>query len=97
MIAGLMRAASAVASIDGSLCHGGRPTTYLQQLDCGAPDSAASVAQDDPSADRLVEHTPVAGSTRSTRLAAAMSPAIHAVIERTCSYPVARRKVGARP
>src|SRR5690606_34827642 len=44
-----------------------------------------------------VEQTPVAGSARSTFVAAARSPASHAVIDRTCSYPVASRKVGARP
>src|SRR5690606_738207 len=44
-----------------------------------------------------VLHTPVAGSTSSTRAAASTSPASQATIERTCSYPVASRKVGARP
>jgi hypothetical protein len=44
-----------------------------------------------------VEQTPVAGSTSSTWEAAAISPASHAVIDRTCSYPVANKKVGARP
>src|SRR5258706_11599641 len=45
--------------------------------------------------DRL--QTPVSGSTSSTRSAASRSPAISAAIERTCSYPVIIRKVGARP
>src|SRR5437764_9010319 len=46
-------------------------------------------------AERL--QTPVSGSTNSTRSAASRSPAISAAIERTCSYPVIIRKVGARP
>ncbi len=46
-------------------------------------------------ADRL--QTPVSGSTSSTRSAASRSPASSAAIERTCSYPVIIRKVGARP
>jgi hypothetical protein len=62
-----------------------RPDVHEQQ-----PDDNCSGPAD-------VEHTPVAGSTSSTLVAAAMSPASQAVIERTCSYPVARRKVGARP
>src|SRR5437764_3354853 len=41
--------------------------------------------------------TPVSGSTSSTRSAASRSPAMSAAIERTCSYPVSIRKVGARP
>ena len=56
------------------------------------PPSLAPVAAGVP-----VEHTPVAGSTSSTLRAAAASPASHADTERTCSYPVASRKVGARP
>src|SRR6202795_2243532 len=51
--------------------------------------SASSVAE------RL--QTPVSGSTSSTRSAASRSPAISAAIERTCSYPVIIKKVGARP
>src|SRR6478752_1744797 len=46
-------------------------------------------------AERL--QTPVSGSTSSTRSAASRSPAMSAAIERTCSYPVSIRKVGARP
>ena len=42
-------------------------------------------------------HTPVSGSSSSTRSAASMSPAIAATTERTCSKPVAIRNVGARP
>ena len=41
--------------------------------------------------------TPVSGNTSSTLAAAFLSPAMSATIERTCSYPVAMRKVGARP
>ncbi len=45
----------------------------------------------------VIEQTPVSGSTSSTRRAATWSPAISATTERTCSYPVFIRKVGARP
>jgi hypothetical protein len=45
----------------------------------------------------LAEHTPVSGSSRCTSAAASRSPSRYAVIERTCSYPVAIRNVGARP
>lgn len=41
--------------------------------------------------------TPVSGSSSSTRAAASASPESSATIERTCSCPVASRKVGARP
>ena len=45
----------------------------------------------------LTLHTPVSGSSSSTRSAASRSPAIAATTERACSKPVAIRKVGARP
>ena len=43
------------------------------------------------------EHTPVGGKVSSTRRADSQSPARAATTERTCSYPVSMRKVGARP
>ena len=43
------------------------------------------------------EQTPVSGSTSSTRRAASKSPASAATTDRTCSYPVSIRNVGARP
>jgi hypothetical protein len=64
--------------------------------------TAGSGAQHDPSPSRPRRaggalHTPVSGNSSSTRAAAAWSPARAAAMERTCSWPVASRKVGARP
>ena len=42
-----------------------------------------------------VEHTPVSGSTNSTLRAASQSPTSAATTERTCSYQVSVRNVGA--
>lgn len=62
----------------------------VPQPSAAAPGSWSSVI-------RLVEQTPVSGRSSSTASAAARSPARAATMERTCSYPVAIRKVGARP
>jgi hypothetical protein len=43
------------------------------------------------------EQTPVSGRTNWTLRADSQSPAIAAATERTCSYPVRSRNVGARP
>lgn len=53
--------------------------------------------QQEPPTLSLVEQTPVAGSVRATCDAAVTSPSIQATTERTCSYPVVSRNVGARP
>lgn len=61
---------------------------------------AGSAASDDPQQEeppRSVEQTPVSGSTSSTLLAPASSPISMQTTDRTCSYPVSSRKVGARP
>jgi hypothetical protein len=62
-----------------------RGRRQLQPPDAAARSDAAESTPQELPAGRLVEHTPVAGSTSSTLIAADRSPAIHAVIERTCS------------
>jgi hypothetical protein len=62
-----------------------------------ATGSGFGLQQDAAAAARSVEHTPVSGRTSSTRRAASTSPARCAAMDRTCSCPVAIRKVGARP
>ena len=57
--------------------------------------SSCTAQQEEPP--RSVEHTPVSGSTSSTARAPAKSPVSAQTTERTCSYPVSSRKVGARP
>src|SRR5438552_4053733 len=62
--------------------------------------SAAEVSQhalDSCPALGVAEHTPVAGSVSSTRRAPSISPVSAATTDRTCSYPVSMRNVGARP
>src|SRR5699024_1175910 len=56
------------------------------------PDVACSGASNRPDP----PHTPVSGSSSSTRSAASWSPASSATTLRTCSYPVIARNVGAR-
>src|SRR4051812_33095574 len=59
---------------------------------------AAGAQQAMPRSSRIeVVQTPVSGSTSWTSRADSQSPAMAAAIERTCSYPVSIRKVGARP
>jgi hypothetical protein len=67
----------------------------LQLLAALAPQLCAVLAAGAVAKETL--HTPVSGKSSSTRSAACKSPASAATTERTCSKPVAIKKVGARP
>src|SRR5690606_34332058 len=98
------------ASIDMSLCSGRRMTLGgfetravrapqpkgFETRALRAPQPAKG-AQQQPAPSAAVEHTPVAGRVSSTAFVARISPARYATIERTCSWPVASKNVGARP
>ncbi|ONG59142.1 hypothetical protein BKE38_00240 [Pseudoroseomonas deserti] len=75
----------------------GRGEQQATGVSGGAQQEDTASASAAPGRPRLELQTPVSGRSSSARRAASRSPARKAAMERTCSWPVASGKVGARP